>query len=214
MNFEPNNIYHIYNQGNNRQKIFFSRDNYLFFLKKMRTHILPHADLLCYCLMPNHFHWMVYVRQEGCFATSSDDSKSSDDGQQAYTFLSDDPKKSSDKIGGHDYRKKQPLVQGIATLLSSYTRAINKQNQTTGSLFRQKTKAIPLIQEKIQTIHNRNHSNSDYIGICFNYIHQNPVKAKLVKYAGEWEFSSYPDFYGNRKGNICNSELVKNLEIT
>src|SRR5690606_19034612 len=40
---------------------FFSRENYLFFTKKIRTHILPHADILAWCLMPNHFHLMVYV---------------------------------------------------------------------------------------------------------------------------------------------------------
>jgi len=49
MNFEPGNLYHIYNQGNNRQKIFFSRENYLFFLNKIKKHILPHADILAWC---------------------------------------------------------------------------------------------------------------------------------------------------------------------
>ena len=61
MNFETGNLYHIYNQGNNRQKIFFSRENYLFFLNKIKNHILPHADIVAWCLMPNHFHLMVYV---------------------------------------------------------------------------------------------------------------------------------------------------------
>jgi len=60
MNFETGNLYHIYNQGNNRQKIFFSRENYLFFLNKIKTHILPHADIVAWCLLPNHFHLMVY----------------------------------------------------------------------------------------------------------------------------------------------------------
>ena len=62
MNFESGNLYHIYNQGNNRQQLFFSRENYLFFLKKIKKHILPHADILAWCLMPNHFHLMVYVK--------------------------------------------------------------------------------------------------------------------------------------------------------
>ena len=62
MNFESGNLYHIYNQGNNRQQLFFSRENYLFFLKKIKKHILPHADILAWCLMPNHFHLMIYVK--------------------------------------------------------------------------------------------------------------------------------------------------------
>jgi hypothetical protein len=34
MNLEKGKLYHIFNQGNNHRKIFFDRDNYLFFLKK------------------------------------------------------------------------------------------------------------------------------------------------------------------------------------
>jgi len=61
MNLEAGDLYHIYNQGNNRVRIFYSRENYFFFLKKIRTHIIPHADILAWCLMPNHFHLMAYV---------------------------------------------------------------------------------------------------------------------------------------------------------
>ena len=68
MLLETNHIYHIYNQGNNKQKIFFREDNYLFFLQKMKTHLLPYADIMAWCLMPNHFHWMIYVREvEACY---------------------------------------------------------------------------------------------------------------------------------------------------
>lgn len=63
MQFEPNVIYHIYNQGNNRQVVFHKREHYLFFLRKMRSYLLPYGDLLAYCLMPNHFHWLLYVHQ-------------------------------------------------------------------------------------------------------------------------------------------------------
>ena len=63
MQFESNHIYHIYNRGNNSQRIFFNRDNYLFFLKKVKRYIYPYADILAWCLMPNHFHLMVYVNR-------------------------------------------------------------------------------------------------------------------------------------------------------
>lgn len=61
MYFESVELYHVYNQGNNRQPIFISRANYLFFLKKMRRQLLRKSHVLAYCLMPNHFHWMLYV---------------------------------------------------------------------------------------------------------------------------------------------------------
>jgi len=32
--------YHLYNRGNNRQRIFFERENYLFFLRRVRERLL------------------------------------------------------------------------------------------------------------------------------------------------------------------------------
>ncbi len=63
MQFEVDNIYHVFNRGNDSQKIFFSSENYLFFLEKINTYINPYADILAWCLMPNHFHLMVYIKQ-------------------------------------------------------------------------------------------------------------------------------------------------------
>jgi REP element-mobilizing transposase RayT len=53
----------VYNRGNDRQRIFFDRDNYLLFLRKVRGYLLPHAHLLSYCLMPNHFHFLLETRE-------------------------------------------------------------------------------------------------------------------------------------------------------
>lgn len=63
MEFYQGNIYHVYNRGNNSQPIFFEIENYLFFLKKMRHHLLSHCNILAWCLMPNHFHWMVQIKK-------------------------------------------------------------------------------------------------------------------------------------------------------
>jgi len=48
MQFEKGHLYHIYNQGNNRQKIFFNRENYLYFLRKVKIYITPYADILAW----------------------------------------------------------------------------------------------------------------------------------------------------------------------
>ncbi len=64
MRYQPSTMYHIYNQGNNRQQVFFNSDNYLLFLRKIRLHLLEHADILCYCLKPNHFHLLVFTKPD------------------------------------------------------------------------------------------------------------------------------------------------------
>ena len=64
MKFDTHSVYHIYNRGNNSQKIFFTEANYLFFLDKIRKELIPHGDILCYCLMPNHFHLMILTPED------------------------------------------------------------------------------------------------------------------------------------------------------
>lgn len=202
MQFEKNHIYHIYNQGNNRQRIFFDRENYLFFLQKMNDYLLPYCDVLAWCLMPNHFHWMVYVLET---EMDKPDSRGA--------TLSRTPTNP----------KPATLNQSIGIILASYTRAINKKKYASGSLFRQKTKAdcITKPQEIAPSYYNLRFGTSirlhdpdnEYPQACFNYIHQNPVKAGLVKQPDDWEFSSYRDVCGFRNGKIINRERIKEFEL-
>jgi len=62
--FAPDVYYHIYNRGNNREAIFFEPDNYLYFLKKVKTYLVPVADVLVYCLMPTHYHIVGRVKPQ------------------------------------------------------------------------------------------------------------------------------------------------------
>ncbi len=64
MRFIEENIYHIYNRGNNKQQIFFCNDDYILFLKMINMHIKPVCEILCWCLMPNHFHFLVYTDEK------------------------------------------------------------------------------------------------------------------------------------------------------
>ena len=40
------------------------------------------------------------------------------------------------------------------------------------------------------------------------YIHLNPVSSGLVNHPEEWEFSSYRDYIGIRKGGITNPDFI------
>ena len=170
MEFFQNELYHIHNRGNNRQIIFFKPENYLYFLKKVRLLLLPHCDILAYCLMPNHFHFLIHS-----------------DNRSVLTKL----------IGGIE---RNILSEGMRNILSSYAQAINKQNGITGSLFQQNTKAKAIVKGGL-----------NYDLVCFHYIHQNPLAAKLVKRMEDWPYSSFSDYCGLRKETLCNKELAIRL---
>ncbi len=61
--FVADHYYHFYNRGNNRQAIFFERDNYLYFLRGVKKYLHEHVEILAYCLMPTHYHILARVRQ-------------------------------------------------------------------------------------------------------------------------------------------------------
>jgi putative transposase len=66
---QAGNFYHIYNRGNNRQNIFFERENYLHFLRLMRDYLATNGvDILAYCLMPNHYHFLLYLQDDNLSA--------------------------------------------------------------------------------------------------------------------------------------------------
>ena len=60
---EPGNFYHIYNRGNNKENIFFEEKNYYYFLKKFDEYLSAFSDVYAYCLMPNHFHFLIKIKE-------------------------------------------------------------------------------------------------------------------------------------------------------
>lgn len=59
---EPNHFYHCYNRANGKQDLFIEPRNYLFFLRKFEKYVAPIAEIYCYCLMPNHYHFLIKIK--------------------------------------------------------------------------------------------------------------------------------------------------------
>lgn len=62
--FQKDHYYHIYNRGINRGLIFFSDRNYSYFIDRLKKFVIPYAAIVAYCLMPNHFHLFIKVKDE------------------------------------------------------------------------------------------------------------------------------------------------------
>ena len=105
------NTYHIFNRGNNSQNIFFEEENYIYFLKLFAKYIIPIADIYCYCLMKNHFHFLLRIKEPDEIVES----------QLTFSTV-----------------EKPKLVnpsRQFSHFFNAYTLAINKKYSRSGSLF-------------------------------------------------------------------------------
>ena len=218
MQFYENQLFHIYNQGNNKRQIFFSDDNYLFFLWKMRTYLLPFGDLITWCLMPNHYHWQFYVRRvemERKLFFQKVDEVEWQRRQKKYGAK-------ARKVNRGHLRNKNAseaisLNEAIGTLESGYGRAINRANNWSGRLFKDKCQAKDGWIDEFVTLKKNGKEDyrfklgTDYGYHCFCYIHDNAVEAGLVIKAIDYPWSSARDYAGLRKGTLCNLEMGRQL---
>lgn len=169
MHFEQNNLYHLYNRSNGGQLVYKTDANYEYFLNKVQKE-WSFFDILAYCLMPTHFHFMVHVK------------------------LNVESNKINNSIG---------------KLLSSYTRAINNENNSHGSIFQSHTKSKSLFQET--SLNDHKLEPIGYPAYLFQYIHLNPIKDKLVINLEDWSHSSYLDYALLRSDSICNMKMAEKM---
>lgn len=152
MDFIPNIPSHVYNRGNANRAVFYRDRNYHYFTDKIRRHIVPHARLLAYALLPHHFHLLLVPT-------------------------------------GPPFKD---LKKGIGIALSSYTRALQRQECFNGSLFQQHTRADPATDP----------------ATFIRYLHRSPVRLGLVDHPAQWPFSSYNDYAGLRDSSICDIDYA------
>jgi putative transposase len=184
MKLENGLLYHVYNRGNNGERLFYSPSNYGFFIEKIRYHIIPYADIMAWCLMPNHFHLMILVNHEEMDSVTLN--------QSIGKMLS-------------SYARAINLQESrTGSLFQQHTKAIclNENTRLTKSWY--KTMGVTKIiswNEKL-----------DYPSVCLNYIHQNPVNSGFVQECASWNWSSYREIKGlNSEFKLVKLELLKNV---
>lgn len=178
-NFAPGKIFHVYNRGNNKEKIFLDEQDYRAFLFRLglclglnerdlnsqKLLAVPYSRIRinnigvnnfkihAFCLMPNHFHLII------------------------------------EQLGDMSISK---LILKITT---SYSKFINNKYKRVGHIVQDRFKSI-LIETNPQLMWTS------------SYVHMNPVKDKLVSKPSDYLWSSYNDYAQNRNLPIINKDLI------
>ena len=61
---KPGNYYHVYNRGNAGEILFYRKENYMYFLRLYFKYMNPVLETYAWCLMPNHFHFLIRVNDD------------------------------------------------------------------------------------------------------------------------------------------------------
>lgn len=189
INISPGEHYHIYNRGNDKQKIFLDERDWIRFLfcilhfqspltftnlSRPVTNFVKHrvfnieprvvkdiqrqriVRLNCFCLMPNHFHLLVYQKTEA------------------------------------------GIAQYLQRVLNSYTKYFNTKYKRDGHLFQGPYRAVHI-------------NDNDQLLYTSAYIHRNPNELKPWRdHENNYPWSSYRDYIGtNQWGMLLDQKIIK-----
>jgi putative transposase len=121
---ETSEFFHIYNRGNNRELLFMEHENYKFFLKLFSKHLSPILEIFAYCLLPNHFHFLVQIK----------------DFEKIIEFRK---KKYEDNTLVEKY-----LSQKFSNFFNAYAKSFNNYFKRHGSLFQERFGRIKIDSEE------------------------------------------------------------------
>jgi len=186
----PDNFYHIYNRTNGKEKLFLVADNYYYFLRQLKKYISPIADFYAYCLILNHFHFVIKIKSE----------------EELELFFEEKLKNRNENLSkGFEPSNEQDLqgFQNLGGLISqqfsnffnSYSKAFNKMHNRKGSLF------APNFKKKLIT-------DKTYLQQVILYVHLNPVKHQLSLDFSDYPYSSYESILSEQPTLIKRKEVL------
>lgn len=175
--------YHIFNRGSNKQNIFYSPENYLYFLRLINQFLTGYAEFLAYCLLPNHFHLIIKTVEKINVCILDEQENRSLQKERFFKPIIED----ENKIG-------KLVVGRLKRLFITYSMAINKQENRTGNLFDPKYKRLMI-------------TDDDYLRYVIFYTHFNPEKHGLLNDFRKYRYSSYKALTGNAQTKM-NREAV------
>ncbi len=176
-------VYHIYTHANGTENLFLSDDNFNFFLRKYGEHIYPIADTYAYCLMPNHLHLMVRMKEEAEVLAHTKAAST----LQGFRTLG----------GFSKYASQQ-----FSNLFNAYTQSFNKMYGRKGSLFIPNFKRRLVVDEHYFTrliayIHN-NPVHHGFVQDLFDWPHSS-IHAYLMDKPSKLDRKYLQDWFGSRE---------------
>jgi REP element-mobilizing transposase RayT len=190
MKLEPGKYYHVYNRGNNSQNIFIDDIDYKYYLKLMKLYLPGAFEVFAYCLMKNHYHLCLKVKDKDEQLFFDKRLGKKPDLEVKWKYFQPEEIQA-------EYQKKIDPNSMIRFLFNSYSRWYNLKYHRTGSLCEKN------FERKF--IEDEDHLRNEII-----YINTNPVKHRIVNSPKKYVWSSYNEMF-NESDSILNRNFVLEL---
>lgn len=127
--FEVGGIYHVYNKVVSGETFFKNERDYNSFLERYLKYFSPYFETFAYCLIPNHFHFLIRVKDNVDSFVAKENTNAAKkylNGEEPLNFF---------------------LEHQLSRMLSGVAIKYNKSNNRVGPLFKQGTKRVGLSTE-------------------------------------------------------------------
>jgi putative transposase len=180
--FSESSIYHVFNRTNNKEKLFLSDKNHQFFLQKYDEYLSTYLETFAWCLLPNHFHFIVRVKTEKKISVKLKISE---------TKLSS----IETKFLNSEILLSEVIEHSFKRFFQSYALSFNKVHKRKGNLFYKPFKRIQIEKES-------------HFSQAIIYIHANPIKHGLVKNFNQWKWSSWKTYLSDKPTKLNRQEVL------
>ncbi len=181
--FYEDGIYHVYNRTNNKEKLFATDENRQYFLQQYAKYLAPFVDTFCWCLLPNHFHFLVQIKSNEVI---KEHLKKAD----ANSLKPVEKKFLTDAVTLGDVVELQ-----WKRFFTSYAMAYNKQQNRKGNLFNRPFKRVAVNEDS-------------YFTQAVIYIHANPLKHKLCSDFTLYKWSSWHTLLSDKPTLLCRDKIL------
>lgn len=177
--------YHIYHRGLNSADLFFRNEDYSRFLNRYFYYTIPAAETLAYCLLKNHFHSLIYIRNIK---------------EQKQTFERAKYSDPNDQFHGLSYRHFKPyrISWQFGHLFNSHTKYMNMKYNRSGKLFESRFKRIEI-------------DSNLYLSHMICYIHRNPIHHNITDDYSSYRYSSYSEHLSGTDSMLARNKVLRTL---
>jgi len=171
--------YHVYNHAVGGLDLYRTATNYDYFLALYEKYVEPIAETYAWCLMPNHFHLLVRIKDEANVFPP------------VPVFTPDRVLSPQNPVRG----KNNKTSLQFSKLFNSYAQSYHKYHRTRGALFER-----PFKRKLVDT--------DEYLLRLVRYIHHNPVHHGFCIHPADYQWSSYNTCLSNKPTKLHRNKVM------